>query len=101
MGTFLLAATVTVVNKVFFKYRGDMVKNVMVDYTVAKVGGKYFAFYRLINNEADALLRLVIPRNNLITQFQKVAFVLNFKFEGVDCVALVAAGIVVGLKQIG
>ena len=67
MGPPAFAATVAVIDEGFLENRGDMVVNIVMNDPVAEVGGKNLSFDRLVDNEADAGLRLVAPLHNLIT----------------------------------
>ena len=66
MRSFLFAATITVVDKLLLKYRGNVVKDQVMNDTVAKVGCKNFAFYRFIYYETDT-------RPGIIVFFTKTA----------------------------
>ena len=58
----------------------------MMNYPVAEIRGKYFPFYRFINDKANAWFRLVFLFNYLIEQCKKVAFKMLFKGKRIDCI---------------
>ncbi len=69
-------------------------------YTVAEIGGKYFALHRIETNKTDTWAKVVILSNYFIGKPEKIALVIYFKFDGVDCVAFVAASIVLSFDQL-
>lgn len=73
MCSFAFAATVAVVDKNFFKNRGNVIVNKMMDYPVAEIGGKNLAFYRFINNEANTWFGLIPVFKNFIANVKILA----------------------------
>lgn len=66
MGAFAFSATVTVVDKMFLKNRGDIVENEVVDNSVAEIGSENLAFYGFINDETNAWMRGATASNNFL-----------------------------------
>jgi hypothetical protein len=92
MCAFAFPATIIVVDELFFKDRGNVVKDEMMNNTVAEIGGKNFTFNRLIYYKTDAWAGLIPAILYLIAKFDKVVFVAKFKFKGVVRIPLVFAG---------
>ena len=100
MGAFTCPATVTVVDKPFFKNRGYIVENEMVDNPVAEIGGENFAFYRFVYDKSNAPPGLVIPFKNVIAQMDEAAFVMKLKRQSIVGISLVPAGIVICQEKV-
>ncbi len=92
MGSLSFSATVTVVDKALFKNRGNVIENKVVNNPVAKTGGKYLPFYRLIYNKTNARARFVAPVNDFIVQLNEIVFIILLEFQSIISVPLIAAG---------
>jgi hypothetical protein len=85
------AATIAVVDKPLFKYRGNVVEDKVMDNPVAEIGSKHFPFHGFIDDETDAWPWFVPAVYNFIAKFDQIVFVVKFKFQGIVCIPLVAS----------
>ena len=89
----------SVVDKNFFENRGNVIVNKMMDNPVAEIGGKNLAFYRFINDKANAWFGFIPVFKNFVAQGKYIGFEMLFKGQRVDGIAFVFPGIEIGLKQ--
>ena len=68
MCSLAFAATIAVVDKNFFENRENVIANKMVNNPVAEICGKNLAFYRFIDNKANAWLGLIPVFQNFVAQ---------------------------------
>ena len=94
-----LSAAVTVIYKSFFKYRGNVVINIMMNDPVAKVCSKNLSFNRFVDNKANTWLRIIFSFDNILTKFKKIMLKMFLKFECINSIALVTTRSIVSNEQ--
>jgi hypothetical protein len=95
-----LAAAVTVVDKLLFKHRGNVVEDKVMNNPVAKISSKHFPHHRFFDNETNAGARFVPEVYDFIEKFDQIVFMEQFKFKGIIGVPLVAASRIICLEQV-
>jgi len=92
MGILSLTATVTVVDKLLFKQKGNVVEDKAMNNPVAEIGCKHFPFHRFIDNETNAGARVVPEVYDFVEKGNQVVFILKFKFQGIMGIPFVFTG---------
>lgn len=86
-------ARVTVMDEDLLEQRIQFVDDQVMHDPVAKIGGKYFSFYRFVDDEGDRLTGLITAVIDIVAKFQQVCFIIDFKSQSVEGIALVDAAI--------
>ena len=94
------AATVAVVDEQPLEKRVEAADNVVVHDAVAEVGGKHLAQLGPTHDEGDARRNAVTSLVDVVAQLHKVMFVIQLKLQCALAVALRAAALEIGLKQV-
>ena len=100
LGSFSVAAAVAVLNKRSFKQMVKLADNQMMNYAVAKIGGKNLTLHRFGYNKGNRAPGHVSSVIDVFPKLYQLLFKIDFKSQGVCGAALVAPAFQISGKQL-